>query len=100
MTRTIRNILVVFGLVSLCLLSRLIFFAPYLEDWDGVDFALALRHYDLSTYQPHFPGYPVYIALGHLVCQFVSSEPSALILTNIIFSSLTILPLMALTQFT
>ena len=99
MTRTIRNILVVFGLVSLCLLSRLIFFAPYLEDWDGVDFALALRHYDLSTYQPHFPGYPVYIALGHLVCQFVSSEPSALILTNIIFSSLTILPLMALTQF-
>lgn len=89
----------VFGLVSLCLWGRLIFFAPYLEDWDGVDLALALRRYDLSTYQPHFPGYPVYIALGHLAYRFIPSETSALILVNILFSSLTLLPLMALTYF-
>jgi hypothetical protein len=88
----------VFGLVSLCFLSRLIFLTPYLEDWDSVDLALGLRHYDLSSYQPHFPGYPVYIALGSFTSYIIPSEPSALILINIFFGSLALLPLMALTK--
>jgi hypothetical protein len=31
------------------------------DDWDSVNFALALDEFDLGKHQPHPPGYPVYI---------------------------------------
>ena len=38
------------------------------EGWDAVDFVLAVEdEYDLRRYQPHFPGYPLYVLLGRLV---------------------------------
>ena len=37
-----------------------------LEDIDSINFALGLRHFDPAQHQPHPPGYPVYIGLGHL----------------------------------
>jgi hypothetical protein len=44
--------------------------APFLplslEDIDSINFALGLRHFDPSLHQPHPPGYPLYIALGHV----------------------------------
>lgn len=40
--------------------------APSLEDIDSINFALGLRHFDVAAHQPHPPGYPVYIALGHI----------------------------------
>src|SRR4051812_14096052 len=33
------------------------------EGWDGVGFLLAVDRFDLASYRPHPPGYPVYIAL-------------------------------------
>ncbi len=42
-------------------------FAPSLEDIDSINFALGLRDFAPGLHQPHPPGYPVYIALAHLV---------------------------------
>ena len=44
--------------------SHLPLLAPSLEDYDSVNFGLALHDYDIGKNQPHPPGYPVYIAAG------------------------------------
>ncbi|HEX4462962.1 MAG TPA: hypothetical protein VIA18_33545, partial [Polyangia bacterium] len=33
------------------------------DDYDSVGFVRAVGHFDLAQFQPHFPGYPVYVAL-------------------------------------
>ncbi|HUR80532.1 MAG TPA: hypothetical protein VM733_07185, partial [Thermoanaerobaculia bacterium] len=38
-----------------------------LWDWDEALFALALRHYDVTAYHPHPPGFPLFIALAKLI---------------------------------
>jgi hypothetical protein len=52
------------GLAALYLVLHLPFLAPSLEDIDSINFALALRDYDVAAHQPHPPGYPVYIGLA------------------------------------
>jgi hypothetical protein len=42
------------------------FLPQSLEDIDSINFALGLRHFDPALHQPHPPGYPLYIALGHV----------------------------------
>jgi hypothetical protein len=46
--------------------AHLPFLPQSLEDIDSINFALGLRHFDPSLHQPHPPGYPLYIGLGHL----------------------------------
>jgi hypothetical protein len=36
------------------------------EGWDGVGFLLSIDHFDLEAFQPHPPGYPVYVVLLRL----------------------------------
>lgn len=36
------------------------------DDYDSIGFVRALGHFDLAQLQPHFPGYPVFVALGRL----------------------------------
>lgn len=83
-------------LTLLCLGSRLIVLAPVLEGWDSVDFALALDHYDIKRYQPHFPGYPVYIFLSWLCHVLVRDPVTAVILPGALLGALTLIPLYAL----
>ncbi|HEV8310073.1 MAG TPA: hypothetical protein VGW35_20610 [Methylomirabilota bacterium] len=45
-------------------LSRVPFRARLLPSWDAVQFALALRDYDIVKHQPHPPGYILYVALA------------------------------------
>jgi hypothetical protein len=37
------------------------------QGWDEVGFLRAVERFDLAAFQPHFPGYPVYVALCKLV---------------------------------
>jgi hypothetical protein len=37
------------------------------DDYDAVGFVRAVAQYDLAQFQPHFPGYPVYVALTRLL---------------------------------
>ena len=46
--------------------AHLPFLPPSLEDIDSINFALGLRHFDPALHQPHPPGYPLYMALGHV----------------------------------
>ena len=45
--------------------------APSLEDYDSLNFGLALYDYDIGKNQPHPPGYPVYIAAGRAALAIV-----------------------------
>jgi hypothetical protein len=50
---------------AIYLVAHLPFLAPSLEDIDSINFALGLRAFNPALHQPHPPGYPVYMALGH-----------------------------------
>ncbi len=55
------------GLGVLTLLSRWPYRARMLYNWDAVQFALALREFDVAKHQPHPPGYLLYVGLGRLL---------------------------------
>ncbi len=55
------------GLAALTLLSRWPYRSRMLYNWDAVQFALALREFDVAKHQPHPPGYVLYVALGRLL---------------------------------
>jgi hypothetical protein len=54
----------------------------WLDDWDSVNFALALDNFDLPTHQPHPPGYPVYVAAGKLIHLVIADNAAALTLVS------------------
>ncbi|MGR3177288.1 MAG: glycosyltransferase family 39 protein [Candidatus Anammoxibacter sp.] len=84
-------------LFVICLITRLIFFGVYIDDWDGVNFAFALSDkYDVLNDQPHFHGYPVYMFVSWIIYSICHSDINALILSGIIFSSLAVIPFYAL----
>ncbi|MBI4245911.1 MAG: glycosyl transferase, partial [Candidatus Rokubacteria bacterium] len=61
------DVLCAAALSLLAVLSRLPYRARMLYNWDAVQFALALREYDVVKHQPHPPGYILYVGLGRLV---------------------------------
>jgi hypothetical protein len=52
--------------------AHLPFLPQSLEDIDSINFALGLRHFDPALHQPHPPGYPLYIGLGHVSLTLLS----------------------------
>ena len=72
--RTGAVVLVVAGLY---LAAHVPFLAPSLEDIDSINFALGLRHFDPAFHQPHPPGYPVYMLLGHISLPIVERLTSS-----------------------
>jgi hypothetical protein len=82
----------------LVLASRAPFVPPALEDYDSVNFALALHQYDPVAHQPHPPGYPVFVALGRLVHAVVPGPAAALGLLGALAQALAVFPAFALFQ--
>lgn len=80
-------------LAIIALILRLAFLSPYLEDWDSVQFALALHYYSIIEQLPHAPGYPLYIILGKFFYFFFKDENQALTVLSALLGSLSILPL-------
>jgi len=78
--------LIAVGVSLLTILSRLPFRARMLYNWDAVQFALALREYDVVKHQPHPPGYILYVALGRLVHGWVGDPAAAYVLLAVAFS--------------
>src|SRR5439155_19368603 len=64
----------------LTVLSRLPYRARMLYNWDGVQFALALREYDVVKHQPHPPGYILYVGLGRVVNAWLHDPTAAYVL--------------------
>jgi len=70
-------------------LSRLPYRARMLYNWDAVQFALALREYDVVKHQPHPPGYILYVALGRVVNMWLDNPTAAYVTLAVVFSGLT-----------
>jgi 4-amino-4-deoxy-L-arabinose transferase-like glycosyltransferase len=66
------------GLAALFAITR----SHWLDDWDSVNFALALDDFDVTRHRPHPPGYPLYIGAGKLAQVFVADHAAALTLVS------------------
>jgi hypothetical protein len=77
------------ALAGLTIWSRLPYRARMLYNWDAVQFALALREYDVVKHQPHPPGYILYVALGRLVNAWLDNPTAAYVGLAVAFSGLT-----------
>src|SRR5262245_59203080 len=84
------------GLVALiCFWSR----AQVADDFDSMNLLLGMsRAYDLSKLQPHFPGYPVYVALGALLCRLGLAPITAATLISSIASGATTIGLAVIAE--
>lgn len=71
---------------------RLFLRSNYLDDWDSVQFALALNNYSLIYHQPHPPGYPVYIFFGRIIDLAFKDAQLALTFMSALFGSLCLIP--------
>jgi hypothetical protein len=67
-------------------LTRFLFRSHYLYDIDSVNFALALDHFDPTIYQPHPPGYFLYVFLGRIVNLLFHDPNAALVAISILAS--------------
>ena len=94
MTRAQRFTGVVLGALFLAL--HLPFLPTSLEDLDSINFALGVRHYDISQHQPHPPGYPLFIGAAKVLHTAGLSELHALSLLGIVAGGACVLALMAL----
>jgi hypothetical protein len=74
------------------------FLPPSLEDLDSINFALGVRHYDVSRHQPHPPGYPVFIIAAKTFHKVGLSEVHALSLVSVLGGALGVLGCFALFQ--
>jgi hypothetical protein len=77
------------ALSLLTILSRLPYRARMLYNWDAVQFALALKEYDVGKHQPHPPGYILYVGLGRMVNAYLDNPTAAYVLLAVACSGLT-----------
>ncbi|MBI4058758.1 glycosyltransferase family 39 protein [Candidatus Microgenomates bacterium] len=89
---------ILFAITLVIFLLRLIFLSPWLEDWDSVQFAMALHHYSIVENLPHAPGYPLYILLGKIFYFFFRDDNKALTMMSALFGSLSVIPLYMLAK--
>jgi len=80
-----RNERIAFTVMAIvCAASRFLAMARSLWDWDEALFCLGMRSYDVTNHHPHPPGFPIYIALGHLAKIFTHSDFRALQAVNLV----------------
>jgi hypothetical protein len=61
------------ALAAACAVS----FAPWPDDWDGLGFLASIRRFDMASFSPHPPGYPVYVLLLKLAAMLTSTPIGA-----------------------
>src|SRR5918912_2824379 len=86
-----RDLVFATALASLTVLSRLPYRTHILYNWDAVQFALALREYDVVKHQPHPPGYILYVGLGRIANAWLHDPTAAYVSLAVVFSGLTTL---------
>lgn len=62
--------------------------SAHLFSWDGVNFSLAMDHWDLPLHQPHPPGYVAYVLLGRLARLATGDHNRALQLVSMVSTGL------------
>ena len=74
------------GAVLLVVVSRFSFLANGPWEWDETLFARGILHFDLGAHFPHPPGFPGWLAIGHLLTPVVRDPLLALQLASAAFS--------------
>src|SRR5262245_10278369 len=77
------------GLSLVTLVSRWPYRARMLYNWDAVQFALALREFDVAKHQPHPPGYLLYVLLGRVLNAWSGDPAFAYVGLAMLFSAAT-----------
>jgi hypothetical protein len=77
------------GLALVTLASRWPYRARMLYNWDAVQFALALREFDVAKHQPHPPGYLFYVGLARVVNVTLGDPTLAYVALSMLFSAAT-----------
>ncbi len=83
----------VLGLVALGILTRLPFVSHILYHWDSINYALALREYNIALHQPQPPGYILYVLLTRIVDWFVGNPQWTFVGLNVVCSTLAVVVL-------
>ena len=86
------------GLCLALFALRLWTLPPFVESVDGWSFVRGVVRYSALEARPHWPGYPLYIAMGKLLAALTGDVVLALHLVSIASSTLAALPLMALAR--
>ncbi len=66
-------------LAGLAALSRIPLRAQLLPTWDAVQFALALRGYDVVRHQPHPPGYVLYVGAARALAPLLADPAQSFV---------------------
>jgi len=75
------------GLLAIAVaVTRFVFRSHYLYDLDSVNFGLAIGRFDPRVYQPHPPGYFLYICLGRVLNFLLHDANLALVVMSILAS--------------
>jgi len=73
------------GLVLACWVAS----PAWADDWDGLGFLASIDHFDLASFAPHPPGYPVYVACLKVAAWFASSPIAAARVVAVLSGALT-----------
>lgn len=86
--------MVLVGILFLVTLaSRLFFQSQILYHWDSVNFAYAIREFNVAKEQPHPPGYIGYVWLSRIVDSLTSDAQTALVIISVVASTLAVISL-------
>ncbi|MFY0567863.1 hypothetical protein ACN28E_29095 [Archangium lansingense] len=77
-------------LVGAGVTARVLALPRLLPDLDAVNFARSLSRFDLAAQAPHFPGYPVYVAMTRLASAAGAPEVLALVLPGLALGAVAI----------
>jgi len=83
-----RHRLIFWSFALLCAATRLLAISKSVWEWDEALLVLGMRDYNVGLHHPHPPGFPLFIALGHLFRLFTPSDFRALQAINIVASML------------
>ena len=64
--------------------------SPWLDDWDSIQFVLAVDEFSLQKHQPHPPGYLAYILMARAVRWVTGDAQSALLACSALAGALSI----------
>ena len=85
-------------LAGAVLLTRFPFRSRLLYDLDSVNFATGMERFDVTVFQPHAPGYYLYIVLGRLFSLLLPDANNSLTAISILFSCLAVIAIHRLTE--
>lgn len=71
---------------------RIPYLSNWLEDWDSVQFALALHNFSIVDHLPHPPGYPAYIFINRILNFIFESDTLTLTFFSAVSGSLLAIP--------